>query len=292
MYLSELFKRKKCLFSCEIFPPKKVSDLDSVYQTVSGLQRLHPDFISVTCGAGGSAPGDNLTVKVASHIKEKYGIEPLAHLTCVNTSRSNLEKTIDLLKKNHIDNLLALRGDRVSDYGATDFAYASELISLIRQRGDFYVAAACYPERHPESRNKSEDILHLKEKVEAGASHLISQLFFNNNDFYTFVEDVRAIGINVPIEAGIIPAVDKRRIERIVSLCSATLPTKLLNILNRFENDQDALFEAGIDYATEQIMDLISSGVQGIHLYTLNNPAVAEKIVKNIGGLLMEVNGK
>ncbi|MDR2782010.1 MAG: methylenetetrahydrofolate reductase [NAD(P)H] [Holosporaceae bacterium] len=292
MYLSELFQKKKCLFSCEIFPPKKNSEIETVYRTISGLQQLHPDFISVTCGAGGSAVEDNLTVRIASHVKEKYGIEPLAHLTCVNTSRNNLEETIVFLKKNRIENVLALRGDRVDGNTATDFAYAAELISLIKRKGNFYIAAACYPEGHPESSNRTEEIRHLKEKVEAGASHLISQLFFNNENFYAFINEVHTAGVHVPIEAGIMPAVDKRLIEKIVSLCSATLPPKLSRILSRFEKHPSMLFEAGIDYATEQIIDLISSGVQGIHLYTMNNPVVAEKIIHNIGGLLMEVNGR
>jgi methylenetetrahydrofolate reductase (NADPH) len=186
--------------------------------------------------------------------------------------------------------VLALRGDRLKDNVAADFSYAYELISMVRQKGGFYIAAACYPEGHPESSSRTEEIRHLKEKVDAGSSHLISQLFFNNDDFFAFLKEARAAGINVPIEAGIMPVIDKRLIEKIVSLCGATLPAKFSRMLDRFEGSPDTLFEAGIAYATEQIMDLISAGVQGIHLYTMNNPAVAERIAQNIGGLLREVN--
>ncbi|MDR2681945.1 MAG: methylenetetrahydrofolate reductase [NAD(P)H] [Holosporaceae bacterium] len=292
MYLSELFQRKKCLFSFEIFPPKKNSDTTAIYQTIANLQRLRPDFISVTCGAGGSSCDDNITVKIAHHIKKEYGIEALAHLTCVNSSRQNLEETLAFLREKQIDNVLALRGDRVKDCNASDFAYAHELISLVKREGGFYIAAACYPEGHPESHNRADDIRHLKEKVDAGASHLISQLFFANEDFYRFMDEIRAAGIDVPVEAGIMPAVDKCLIEKIVALCGATLPTKLSRLLNRFESSPATIFDAGIAYATEQIMDLISAGVQGIHLYTMNNPIVAEKITQNIGNLLKEVNGE
>ncbi|MDR1375355.1 MAG: methylenetetrahydrofolate reductase [NAD(P)H] [Holosporaceae bacterium] len=289
MYLSELFQRKRCVFSCEIFPPKKNSDIDSINQTILGLERIHPDFISVTCGAGGCSIGDNLTIKVAKRIKE-YGLEPLVHLTCVNSSCRNLEETVALLKENNIDNILALRGDRAENSTASDFAYASDLISFIRQKGDFYVVAACYPEGHPESNDMAKEILHLKEKIEAGAGHLISQLFFDNDRFYAFMNKLHAAGIDVPVEAGIMPVVDKRFIEKIVSLCGATLPVKFLKMLDRFKNSPAAFFEAGIAYATEQIVDLISAGVRGIHLYTMNNPDVAEKIAKNIEDLLRNVN--
>ncbi|MDR3180018.1 MAG: methylenetetrahydrofolate reductase [NAD(P)H] [Holosporaceae bacterium] len=291
MYLSELFRRKKCLFSFEIFPPKKNSAESETHKIIDNLQQFQPDFISVTCGAGGSTADDNITVKIAHYIKKECGIESLAHMTCVNSSRRSLEETLDLLKENHIDNVLALRGDRLKDSTAGDFAYAHELVSLIQRRGGFYIAAACYPEGHPESGGRTQDICRLKEKVDAGASHLISQLFYDNGDFYRFMDQVRAIGIGVPVEAGIMPAVDKRLIEKIIGLCGATLPVKFSRMLNRFENSPAALFEAGIAYATEQIIDLISTGVQGIHLYTMNNPMVAERITRNVESLLREVNG-
>jgi methylenetetrahydrofolate reductase (NADPH) len=194
------------------------------------------------------------------------------------------------LKEKHIDNVLALRGDRGKDSSLTDFKYASELISLVRQGWEFHISAACYPEGHPESSDKIEDIKYLKKKVDAGASHLVSQLFFNNDDFYSFMDNVRSAGITVPIGAGIMPVVNKNQIGRIVALCGASLPSKFSRMISRFENDPGALEDAGIAYATEQIADLISSGVQEIHLYTMNNPAVAEKITRNIEGMLKSVN--
>jgi methylenetetrahydrofolate reductase (NADPH) len=292
MHLSELFQKKKCVFSYEIFPPKKSSDIDSLYRTISRLARMRPDFISVTCGAGGCSVGNDLTIKIAGHIKKEHGIESLAHLTCVNSSRRNFEETVTLLRENHVDNVLALRGDRVDGVTTTDFTYASDLISCLRQKGGFYIAAACHPEGHPESSDISEDIRHLKEKVEAGAGHLMSQLFFDNELFYRFRDKLHAAGVDVPVEAGIMPVVSKHVIEKIVSLCGATLPIKFSRMFDRFKDSPEALFEAGIIYAVEQITDLISADVRGIHLYTMNNPDVAEKITGNIEGLLGKVNEK
>jgi methylenetetrahydrofolate reductase (NADPH) len=264
--------------------------MEAVYQLTASLRQLHPDFISITCGAGGSAIGDNLTAKIACYIKKEHNIEPLAHLTCVNSSRESVEEVLAYLKAHHIDNVLALRGDRIQDSTATDFVHASDLVSLIRQKGGFYVAAACHPEGHPESRSRTENIRYLQEKVEAGASHLISQLFFDNEVFYRFADEVRAAHMTIPVEAGIMPIVNKHLVERIVSLCGATVPAKFSSILSRFEDDPAALFDAGIDYATEQIMDLLSFGVPGIHLYTMNNATVAERMTKNIAGALQGVN--
>ncbi|MDR2268198.1 MAG: methylenetetrahydrofolate reductase [NAD(P)H] [Holosporaceae bacterium] len=292
MYISELFQKKKCLFSHEIFPPQKETDVGKVYETIASLQLLRPDFISVTCGAGGSAVGDNITAKIAHHIKKEYGIESLVHLTCVNSSRSSMEETLAFLRENDLYNILALRGDRTQSSTAADFAYASDLISLIKQKKCFYIAAACHPEGHPESSTKEENIRHLKEKVDAGASHLISQLFFDNDAFYVFLDEIGAANITIPVEAGIMPIVNKRLIDKIVTLCGASSPPKFLEILNRFGNSPASLFDAGIDYATEQIVDLISHGVRGIHLYTMNNPVVAERITKNIRGVLEKINGE
>ncbi|MDR1334332.1 MAG: methylenetetrahydrofolate reductase [NAD(P)H] [Holosporaceae bacterium] len=292
MHLSELFQKKKCVFSYEIFPPQKKTDINKIYDTVAGLQLLRPDFISVTCGAGGSSVQDNLTAKIAHHIKKEYGIESLVHMTCVNCCRANLEETLAFLEENQLDNILALRGDRIQDSTATDFAHASDLISLIKQRGGFHIAAACHPEGHPESPTRAENIRHLKEKVDAGASHLITQLFFDNGAFYNFMDEVCAANITVPVDAGIMPIVNKRLIEKIVTLCGASLPPNFLKILNRFENFPTSLFDAGIDYATEQIVDLISHGVRGIHLYTMNSPIVAERITRNVEELLKKTNGE
>ncbi|MCX7615304.1 MAG: methylenetetrahydrofolate reductase [NAD(P)H] [Clostridiales bacterium] len=290
MYLSELFQKKKCVLSFEVFPPKKESNIDTIYNTLEDLQNLRPDFISVTYGAGGYAAGTNLTVDIATHMKENYGIEPLAHLTCVNSTREDVLHVLKLLKEHNICNVLALRGDRVPGSVTADFTYASELVELVSSAGGFNIAGACYPETHCESKSKIEDIKNLKIKVDSGVSHLISQLFFDNNAFFSFMEKARIAGISVPIQAGIMPVVNKNQIERIVSLCGASLPQKFVKIINRFEHNKDALRDAGIAYAVEQCVDLISNGAEGIHIYTMNNPYVARKITECIGGLIQCVN--
>lgn len=286
MKISELFGKGKCVFSFEVFPPKKTMPLDTIYPTLISLKKLDPAFISVTCGAGGSGADSN-TCKVVSYIKSELGIESCAHLTCVSSTKSEVDAVLDELKSNGIENILALRGDINPDNPMkTDFKYASELISYLRAKGDFHVSAACYPEGHIESRDMVTDIRHLKEKVDAGAEHLMSQLFFDNASFFDFLEKARIAGINVPIEAGIMPVVNKKQIERMVSMCGASLPAKFTRMMARFENSPEALRDAGIAYAIDQIVDLVSSGVDGIHLYTMNNPYVAEKISAAVSGLL------
>lgn len=290
MRLSELFINKKCVLSYEVFPPKKESNIATIYDTLENLQNLRPDFISVTYGAGGYTGVTNLTVEIATQIKEKYNIEPLAHLTCVNSTRDYVLQVLHELKENNICNVLALRGDRMPGSETTDFTYASELVELIRKAGGFNIVGACYPEVHCESKNSIEDVKNLKTKVDAGASHLISQLFFDNKAFFSFVEKAQIAGIHVPVQAGIMPVVNKSQIERIVSLCGASLPPKFVKVMNRFEHNKEALRDAGIAYAVEQCVDLISNGVDGIHIYTMNNPYVARKITESIGGLIHCVN--
>lgn len=290
MKISEITKTRKTIFSIEIFPPKKTSSIDTVYATLDELKDVSPDFISVTYGAGGNG-SDNLTCEISSQIKHRYGIEPLAHLTCVNSDRTEINQILDQLKNCGIENILALRGDVRPDIPPkTDFRHASDLIRLIAQRGDFEIVAACYPEGHPECGGLDDDIAHLKEKVDAGASHLISQLFFDNDDFYFFLDKIRGKGIDVPIEAGIMPITNKRQIERMVSLCGASLPKKFVKMINRYEYNDAALLDAGISYANEQIIDLISSGVDGIHLYTMNNPVIAKRIYDSIKNIIGYVN--
>lgn len=286
MKLSKLFKEKRVVLSFEVFPPKKGGPVDTIYETLEGLCPLQPDFISVTYGAGGNM-ADRSTIEIASLIKKRYHIEPLAHLTCVNSARQQVQETLQELKREGIENILALRGDLNPDMPPkTDFRYASELIQTVREAGDFHICAACYPEGHSECATLEEDIAHLKEKVDAGAGHLITQLFFDNADFYHFQELARRRGISVPIEAGIMPVVNKRQIERMVSMCGASMPKALVKLLSRYGSDAAALREAGIAYATQQIIDLIGNSVQGIHLYTMNNPAVARKIVSSVGDIL------
>ena len=249
MKLQTLFEEKKVVFSLEIFPPKKTSSIQTIYDTLDALRDIEPDFISVTYGAGGN-PADRSTVQIASDIKHRYHIEPLAHLSCVNSTKEHIGRVLDDLRENDIENILALRGDLNPNVPPqTDYRYASDLIDDIKQYGGFDIAAACYPEVHPEAADLEEDLLHLKEKVDAGATHLISQLFFDNNDYYNFLYRVRQAGITVPIEAGIMPVTNRKQIERMVSLCGASLPKKFVRIMHRYGDDPAAMQDAGIAYA-------------------------------------------
>ena len=285
MEISKLFE-DRTVFSFEVFPPKKTSPIDTIYKTLDGLKDLKPDFISVTYGAGGNT-ADSSTCDIASIIKNEYNIEALAHLTCVNSSMDDIDIILKQLKENNIENVLALRGDINPDNPPKDdFRYASELISYIKEKGGFNLSGACYPEIHLEAKDMITDILNLKKKVDAGASHLISQLFFDNNAFYSFVEKAKIAGINIPIEAGIMPVVNKNQIERMVSLCGASLPAKFSKIMQRFEHNPEALRDAGIAYAVDQIVDLVSNGVDGIHLYTMNNPYIAKKISESVVSII------
>lgn len=285
MKISELFKEKTVL-SFEIFPPKPTADESVIYETLDGLTGLHPDFISVTYGAGGGKNGSK-TIQIASDVKHKYGIESVAHLPCISITKDKTVQFLDSLKENGIENILALRGDISHDnVPAGDFSHASDLIEFIHERYDFNIIAACYPEGHAESKNIIEDMNHLKQKVECGVSHLITQLFLDNDYFYTFKERTEICGINVPIEAGIMPVTNKAQIERMVKLCGIHLPKKFMKVMERYENNPEALRDAGIAYAIDQIVDLISQGVDGIHLYTMNNPYVARRIYEAVHRLL------
>ncbi len=287
MKIADLFKEDKTVFSFEVFPPKRNNPIETIYNTLDELKELHPDFISVTYGASGSL-ADNRTCEIASAIKNKYGINSAAHLTCVNSTKEEVSEVLKQLKSHGVENILALRGDIVPDVPTKDdFAHASDLITYIKQSEySFGISGACYPEGHLDSKNQVEDIVNLKKKVDAGAEHLISQLFFDNNVFYDFLEKARIAGINVPIEAGIMPVVNKKQIERMVSLCGASLPAKFTKTMSRYENRPEAMRDAGIAYAVEQIVDLVSQGVDGIHLYTMNNPYVAKRISDSIRTLL------
>lgn len=279
MKISKLFGKNKTVFSLEIFPPKKTSGIETIYKTLDGLKDVMPDFISVTYGAGGSK-ADLKTLEICRIIKEKYKITPVAHLTCISSTKDDVDFHLKKLREAGIENILALRGDRKPDEEPVeDFLHASELIRYIRQSGyDFDISGACYPEVHIEAPDAVSDIKALTEKVDAGAEHLISQLFFDNESFYSFLERARCAGINVPIEAGIMPVTNIKSIERMVSMCGASLPAKFSRTMSRFADNPEALFDAGIAYATDQIVDLIGSGVDGIHLYTMNNPTVAKRI--------------
>lgn len=292
MKINELFNTRELVFSFEIFPPKVTSPISTVYNTLEELKDLKPDFISVTYGAGGSLT-DNRTTELSSLVKEKYGVESVAHLTCISSTKEEIDIILDDLKMKGVENILALRGDiPVGQDPKGEFNYAYELISHIKNRGDFNILGACYPEGHVKGRDFKEDMLHLKLKEEMGATQFISQLFFDNSYFYNMLEQKEKLGIKSPIQAGIMPVVNKNQIERIASLCGAHIPEKFIKIMNRYEHDKDALREAGIAYAVEQIVDLVSSGVDGIHLYTMNNPYVARRIHENINTIINSINNK
>ena len=286
MKIAELFKPDKTVFSFEIFPPKKDGSIDTIYDTLDGLSDLHPDFISVTYGAGGSE-ANVITSEIAGLIKRKYHTESIAHLTCVNSTKDDIDFQLELFRRQGIENVLALRGDINPDIPPKkDFAHASDLISYMKERSDLGFSGACYPEGHVECESLDKDIENLKIKVDAGASHLISQLFFDNASFYKFIEKARAAGINVPIEAGIMPCVNAKQIQRMVGMCGASLPTKFTKMIARYENNPEAMRSAGIAYAVDQIIDLCANGVDGIHLYTMNNPVIARKIAESVSEVI------
>jgi methylenetetrahydrofolate reductase (NADPH) len=286
MKITDKFKSDKTILSFEVFPPKKTSPIDTVYKTINHLTVLDPAYISVTYGAGGSGANSN-SVKTASIIKNGHNVETLAHLTCVNSSKEDIDEVLKELKDANIENILVLRGDKNPDFPPKeDFKYASDLASYIKSNYDFTLAGACYPEGHIETEDFNKDLQNLKHKVDCGVEFLISQLFFDNDLFYNFYEKARNIGIDVPIEAGIMPITSTRQIQRMVSMCGASLPSKFSKMMQRFENNPDALIDAGIAYAVDQIVDLISNGVDGIHLYTMNNPYVAKKIAESIQNLI------
>jgi methylenetetrahydrofolate reductase (NADPH) len=286
MKIESKFQKKKPVLSFEIFPPKRDKAIQNIDETLAILSELNPDFISVTFGAGGSHT-NNQTVELAKRIKQQYGIDPLVHLTCLNHSKFEICELLEELKDADIDSILALRGDvNPAVEAKKDFRYASDLVKFIRQYGDFSISGACYPECHTESKNKVEDIAHLKEKVDSGVQHLISQLFFDNNAFYSFQEHIQIAGMHVPVEAGIMPVINKAQIERMVTLCGASLPEKFSRVMHKYEDNKEALFDAGMAYAINQIVDLLAHDVDGIHIYTMNNPIVAKRICDGIKNLI------
>ena len=283
--INETELAKKTIFSFEIFPPKKDMPIDTIFSTLDELKGLNPDFISVTFGAGGSSNCDN-ALAIAKRIKDVCKVDSVIHMPCINMTKADAANTLKQFQAAGVENILALRGDKTPGVEPCgEFKHANELVSFIKEfdskRTDgkkFNILAACYPELHPESNSVYDDIDHLKEKVDAGADHLLSQLFFDNEQFYRFLERCKIKGINVPIEAGIMPATNKRSIERMVSMTNAVLPKKFTDMMDRYSDYPEAIRDAGIAYAIDQIIDLVTHGVQGIHLYTMNNPLVARKI--------------
>ena len=262
MKIPQIFEAKKKegkpVLSFEIFPPKKEAALQNIDETLSLLCDLHPDFISVTFGAGGST-ANNKTVEIARKIKNEYGIEPIVHLTCLHYNKEEIRSILDQLKEAGIENVLALRGDMNPNIPVKQDFQAPDAIT---------------------------DIRNLKRKVDAGVDHLVSQLFFDNEVFYDFYEKTRIAGIDVPIDAGVMPVTNRAQIERMVTMCGATLPVKFQKILRKYENNKEALLDAGLAYTINQIVDLIASDVDGVHIYTMNNPAVAKRICDGIRNLV------
>ena len=286
MRIADTYNKKDTVLSFEIFPPKKDSALKNIDATLEVLCKEKPDFISVTFGAGGSS-NNNKTIEIANKIKNQYDVEPMVHLTCLSYEKAEIDEFYKVLKENNIENILALRGDRNPNVEEkNDFKHASDLTRYIKQKGDFCVAGACYPEVHPEADNSIIDIRNLKTKVNAGADFLVSQLFFNNDEFYRFQEKCAIAGIDIPISAGIMPVTNKAQIERMVTMCGATLPDRFRKIMEKYQDNPEALFDAGLAYAISQVIDLIASGVDGIHLYTMNNPVVARRICDGIKNLI------
>jgi methylenetetrahydrofolate reductase (NADPH) len=285
MRTSEIFKNKTVL-SLEVFPPRRTAAVNIIYDTLDELRGLNPDFISVTYGAGGSE-NNNATLEIASAIKKHYAIESVAHLPGIYLTKDDVLEILDVYRQRGIENILALRGDINPEFRPKkDFRYASDLISFIKEKGDFNIIGACYPEGHSECQSIIEDIRSLKIKVEAGTDQLITQLFFDNSYFYSFRERVAVAGINIPIEAGIMPVINKKQIEKMVTLCGVKLPRKFTAMMEKFENNPIAMRDAGIAYAIDQIIDLLAQDVDGIHLYTMNNPYIAQKIYAAVSSLL------
>ncbi len=287
MKLTELFARGRTTLSFEVFPPKTSDKYDSVKEATEAIAKLSPAFMSVTCGAGGSTEG--FTVSIAKNIQDKFGVMPLVHLTCVSSSKENIRESLAKIKEAGIKNILALRGDMPAYEGAVihrDFIHASDLVAEIKRFGDFCVGGACYPEGHPESPNLDDDIENLMKKVDAGCDFLTTQMFFDNNIFYSFLEKLEKKGINVPVNPGIMPITNAKQIKRIFDLSGKTLPRRFAKIVEKFGEDPESMKQAGIVYATEQVIDLYASGIKNVHIYTMNKPDVAARVMDNISAII------
>lgn len=291
MLLYEKFSQSPCVFSIEVFPPKRSTGTpESLYPVLNKLAGLRPDYISVTYGAGGSEAGED-TCHIACYLKNTLGIEPLAHLTCVNADRDDVVNTLQQLRQHDVRNILALRGDVNPDLPRkTDFLYASDLVKFIHSQGAFNVAGACYPEGHVESPNLTQDLKNMAHKIQAGLSHLVTQLFFDNGSYYRFLNMARKAGYTLPVQAGVMPIVNSRQVQRTIALSSASMPVALTKMLSKYDNDPASLYEAGIEFAIHQIRDLIIGGADGIHLYAMNNAEVAGKVYEGIADLLPDRN--
>lgn len=290
MKLSELLQSRRLSLSFEVFPPKTDTAFESVKTATEEIARLRPSFMSVTYGAGGGT--SRYTLEIAKNIKENYGVPTLAHLTCVSSTRETVREKIAQMKEAGIENVMALRGDLTPELEQSDrsgwaYRHAVDLIRELRESGaDFCIGGACYPEIHPESANQTEDIAHLREKVEAGCSFLTTQMFFDNNLLYNFLYKIREAAITVPVIPGIMPITNAKQVERAVKLSGSFVPQRFKSLVDKFGSSPDAMKQAGIAYATDQIIDLFANGITNVHVYSMNKPDVAEKIQSNLSDLL------
>lgn len=289
MKLTELFEKDTINLSFEVFPNKKPENLESVKAKTARIAALNPAFMSVTYGAGGGT--SQFTLEIAKNIEQNCGVPVLSHLTCVSSSKEMVAERIEALKAAGIENVMALRGDLTpemigQDRSGWDYQYATDLIRELKEKGDFCIGGGCYPEVHPESHNMIEDIRHMREKVEAGCDFLTTQMFFDNNIFYSYLYKLREAGIAVPVIPGIMPITQASQVERAVEISGSFMPQKFKTLVDKFGNHTGAMQQAGIAYATEQIIDLYVNNIKTVHVYTMNKPDVAEKIMNNVKEIL------
>lgn len=281
MKICDIYKTKKFVFSCEVFPPKPGEKKDGILETIQDLKSISPDFISVTYGTGGKTKDE--TIEIVSEIKNTSGMEPLMHLTCVETKKSSVDKILKKISKKGVENILALRGDIPVDENfnskPSDFSYACDLTAYIKSQTDkFCLGSAGYPEGHPEAYSLEKDIKNLLKKIQAGASFIITQMFFKNDLFYLYLDKIREMGINVPVSAGIMPVFKAKLLSKMIKLSHATVPSELVSIADKYRDNDIDMEKAGIEFAVKQTEDLIKHGVDGIHLFTMNRASIARKI--------------
>ncbi len=290
MKIIDLLNRKKLSVSFEVFPPKTNSAFESVRESAERIAALHPAYMSVTYGAGGGT--SEYTLDIAKAIKSRHGVPTLAHLTCVCSTRATVKEKIEAIKAAGIENVMALRGDIPEsmvndDRSKWDYRYAVELVRELKSANpSFCIGGAAYPEKHPESPDGKEDIRRLKEKVEAGCDFLTTQMFFDNNLFYNFMYKAREAGITVPVVPGIMPITNGKQVERAIRLSGSLIPQRFKSLVDKFGNSPEAMMQAGIAYATDQIIDLFANGIYNVHVYSMNKPEVAEKIMENLSDII------
>ncbi|MBP3731222.1 MAG: methylenetetrahydrofolate reductase [NAD(P)H] [Mailhella sp.] len=286
MKIIDLIRDEKPTLSFEVFPPKTTQSFEDVRRATEEIAELMPDFMSVTYGAGGGTSA--FTADIAEHIQKTYGVPALAHVTCVSSSKEKVASVLDGLEARGIENVLALRGDIPDglDASCIDFHHASDLIPVIRRHGNFCIGGACYPEKHPESPSSLDDIRHLRAKVDSGCEFLTTQMFFDNNILYNFLYRVREAGINVPFVAGVMPVTNAVQIRRIMAISGSVLPARFVRIVERYGDDPEAMLQAGIAFATEQIIDLYANGIRAVHVYSMNKPEVARRIMHNLSAII------